>query len=222
MANRTKILIVDDHTVVVEGIKSALAEHPEFEIVGSAGDGLKAIEKTRALKPDVVILDISMPSMDGLEAAREIRRAHKEVRIIIFSMYSDKEHVVALFKEGVVGYVLKEAPLGNLISAVKDVVKGGTYYCGPVQKIIRDHMKGLEEELEGDTRNKGHLGSLSTREREIFPLLADGMSVKEIADRLCISPKTVESHKYSIMDKLGAESIAELTKIAIKKRLIEP
>jgi DNA-binding NarL/FixJ family response regulator len=222
MADRTKILIVDDHTVVVEGIKSALAERPKFEVVGSAGDGREAIEKIKVLGPDVVIMDISMPGMDGLEAAREIRKIDRKARIIVFTMYSDKEHVLALFRIGVAGYVLKEAPLGNLIAAIEAVKQGGTYYCAPVQKIIRDHLEGLEEELEGDTPLKGHLGSLSTREREIFPLLADGTSIKEIADRLCISPKTVESHKYNIMEKLGVDSLAEMTKIAIKKKLIEP
>jgi DNA-binding NarL/FixJ family response regulator len=221
MADRTRILIVDDHTVVIQGIKSALSEYPEFEVIGSAGGGLEAIEKVKSLGPDVVIMDISMPNLDGLEATRQIRKVDKKVKIIVFSMYSDKEHVLALFREGVAGYVLKDAPLDNLISAVKAVKRNGTYFCDPLQKIIRDHMMGLEGELEGGMP-KDHLESLSTREREIFPLLADGKSIKEIAGRLCISPKTVESHKYSIMEKLGADSLAELTKIAIKRKLIEP
>jgi DNA-binding NarL/FixJ family response regulator len=220
MSDKTKILIVDDHTVVIQGIKSALSEYPEFEVIGSAGGGLEAIEKVKSLGPDVVIMDISMPNLDGLEATRQIRKVDKKVKIIVFSMYSDKEHVLALFREGVAGYVLKDAPLDNLISAVKTVKRNGTYFCDPLQKIIRDHMMGLEGELEGGMP-KDHLESLSTREREIFPLLADGKSIKEIAGRLCISPKTVESHKYSIMEKLGADSIAELTKIAIKRKLIE-
>jgi DNA-binding NarL/FixJ family response regulator len=220
MENKTRILIVDDHTVVIEGIKSALAEYPELEVVGAAGNGMEAIEKAKALGPDVLIMDISMPGMDGLEAAREIHRVDNKARIIVFSMYADREHVLTLFREGVAGYVVKDAPLDNLIAAVEAVRRGGTYYCASVRKIIQGHMQGLEEELRADS-SKDHLGSLSTREREIFPLLADGMSIKEIADRLCISPKTVESHKYNIMEKLGADSIAELTKIAIKKNLIE-
>jgi DNA-binding NarL/FixJ family response regulator len=220
MSGKTKILIVDDHTVVIEGVRSFLAEHPDLEIVGSAGNGLEAIERVAALGPDIVIMDISMPGTDGLDATRQILRAHNKAKIVVFSMHSDKEHILALFREGVAGYVLKDAPLANLISAIEAVKNGGTYYCTPVQKIIRDHMAGLEDELEGGTP-KNHLESLSTREREIFPLLADGMSIKEIADRLCISPKTVESHKYNIMEKLGADSMADLTKIAIKKKLIE-
>jgi two-component system nitrate/nitrite response regulator NarL len=218
MPNPTKILIVDDHTVVLKGIKSALDGYPEFEVVGLAGNGEEAVEKVKALGPDIVIMDISMPGMDGGEAAREIRKLDKKVRIIVFTMYSDKEHVLTLFREGVAGYVLKDMPLDHLISAVKAVKGGGTYYCGPVQKIIRAHMAGLEEEFESGTAKD----PLSQREREIFPLLADGMSVKEVAHKLCISTKTVESHKHNIMEKLGADSLAELTKIAIKKKLIEP
>jgi DNA-binding NarL/FixJ family response regulator len=221
MGNRTKILIVDDHVVVLKGIKSALDDYPEFEVVGVAGNGVDAIEKTKALKPDMVIMDISMPGMDGLEATREIRKADNKVRILIFTMFSDKEIVLNLFKEGVAGYVLKDMPLDHLIAGIEAVRAGGTYYCDPVQKIIRDHIEGLEEEPESGTP-MGHFESLSKREREIFPLLADGMGVKEIADKLSISHKTVESHKYNIMEKLGVSSTAELTKIAIKKKLIEP
>jgi DNA-binding NarL/FixJ family response regulator len=217
MPGKTKMLIVDDHVVVIKGIKSALDAHPEFEVVGVAGNGVEAIEKTKALGPDIVIMDISMPGMDGVEATREIRRVEKEVKIIVFTMHSDKEHVLTLFREGVAGYVLKDMPLDNLISAIEAVKKGGTYYCDPVQQIIHDHMEGLEYELEDHTLKD----PLSKREREIFPLLADGTSIKEIAHKLCISPKTVESHKYNIMEKLGANSLTELTKIAIKKKLIE-
>jgi len=163
-----------------------------------------------------------MPGMDGVEAIREIRKTRKGVRIIVFSMYSDKEHVLTLFGEGVDAYVLKDSPLSNLMAAIQAVKSGGTYYCAVVQKIIHDRVRGLEEELKSDVTDREHFASLSAREKEIFPLLADGKSIKEIAGHLYISPKTVESHKYSIMEKLGVDSVAELTKIALKRGLIEP
>jgi DNA-binding NarL/FixJ family response regulator len=221
MSDKTRILIVDDHFVVIKGIKSVLAGYPEFEVVGVAGNGEGAIEKTKALGPDLVIMDISMPGVNGIEATRAIIKTDEKVKIIVFTMSSDKEDILTLFREGVAGYVIKDAPLDDLISALEAVKMGGTYYCQPAQQIIHDHMAGLEKGL-GRGTHLDRLDSLSKREMEIFPLLADGLSVKEIAEKLCISGKTVESHKYNIMQKLGADSLAELTKIAVKKKLIEP
>jgi len=214
---KVKILIVDDHRVVIEGIKSALQEHPEFETVGEATDGLEAIELTKSLKPDIVIMDISMPNMNGIEATRQIKQMNPEIRIIIYTMHSDKEFVVDLFKAGISAYVLKDDPLSDLVLALKAVKDGGTYFSAMAPTVLIRHM----EEMEKEAPRKDSLDSLSQREKEVFLLLAEGKSNKVIADELFISPKTVESHKYHIMEKLQASSVVDLTKLAIRKNLIE-
>ena len=220
--SKTRVLIVDDHWVVVEGIKSALAEHPEFEVAGTASDGLEAIHKVKSLKPDMVIMDISMPNINGIEATYDIKKFNKSIRIVIFTMHSDKEYVLALYRAGISGYVLKEESISDLILALRSVKGGGNYFSEPVQQVIHAHMADLET---GDTKTAREVEDgiirLSVREKEVFPLLADGLSPKEISKRLGISPKTVESHKYNIMEKLEVDSIADLTKIALRKNLIK-
>ena len=215
--SKTKILIADDHKVVIEGIKSALQEHPEFEVVSEAADGLQAVELAKSLEPDIVIMDISMPNLSGVEATRQIKGLNPGIQIVIYTMYSDKEFVIDLFKAGISAYVLKDDPLSDLILALKAVKGGGTYFSTMAPTILARHM----EEMEEKTTIKNSFDTLSLREREVFLLLAEGKSIKEIADDLFISPKTVESHKYNIMEKLQATSIVDLTKIAIRKNLIK-
>lgn len=214
--DKAKILIVDDHRVVIEGIKSALQEHPEFEVVGDAADGLQAVELTKSLGPDIVIMDISMPNLSGIEATRQIKGLNPGIQIVIYTMYSDKAFVIDLFKAGISAYVLKDDPLSDLILALKAVKGGGTYFSTMAPTILLLHM----EELETKTVSKDLFDALSQREREVFQLLAEGKGIKEIASELFISPKTVESHKYNIMEKLQAGSVVDLTKIAIRKNLI--
>jgi DNA-binding NarL/FixJ family response regulator len=222
MTEKTKVLIVDDHDVVVAGIRSALEKEPEFEVVGTAGEGGEALKKVKSLKPDLVVLDISMPGMSGVEAAYRIKENNQAILIVVFTMFKDKEYILSLFRAGISGYVLKDEPISDLVAALKAVHGGGNYYSEAVREILQDHM--LELEL-GDAKHvrelKNGVAKLSDREKQVFPLLADGLRIKEIADRLCVSPKTVESHKYNIMEKLNAKSIADLTKIAIKKDLIK-
>ena len=215
--DKTKILIVDDHRVVIEGIKSALQEQPEFEVVGEAVDGLQAVDSTKSLRPDIVIMDISMPHLNGIEATRQIKQHNPEIQIVIYTMYSDKELVIDLFKAGISAYVLKDDPLSDLTIALQAVKGVGTYFSTKAPTILLRHM----EELEEQTTSKDSFDKLSQREREVFMLLAEGKSIKEIADELYISPKTVESHRYNIMEKLQATSVVDLTKIAIRKKLIE-
>jgi DNA-binding NarL/FixJ family response regulator len=217
-----RVLIADDHSVVRQGIESALEEEPEFEVIGTAGDGAEALEKVAFHQPDIVIMDISMPGMSGVDAAYKIRDIDERIQIVVFSMFCEEEFVLQLFRVGVAAYVLKEEPMSDLILALKATKDGGNYYSKRIHEVLRRHMQELQLSTEKDVQKvQDGIATLSSREKEVFPLLADGLSIKEIADRLFISPKTVESHKYNIMEKLNVRSIPELTKLAIKKDLIK-
>ena len=158
-----------------------------------------------------------MPNLNGIEATRQIRELDPEIGIVIYSMYADKKFVIDLFKAGISAYVLKDDPLSDLILALKAVKGGGTYFSTTTPTILVRELEELEEKITaGDPYDK-----LSQREREVLTLLAGGKSIKDVADKLFISPKTVESHKYNIMEKLQAKSIVDLTKLAIRKNLIE-
>ncbi|MFZ7111331.1 MAG: response regulator [Desulfatiglandales bacterium] len=219
MSKKTKVLIVDDHSVVLEGIRKTLEWEPDFEVVGEARNGAEALNLAKSLQPDLIIIDIAMPGMNGIEACRRISEADEDIRFIVFSMFKDKEYIIPLFRTGISAYVLKDEPVSDLQQALRTVRAGGNFYSSQVRRVIQDHLIELERTKEtGETENE--VERLSNREKEIFPLLANGLSIKNIADRLFISPKTVETHKYNILQKLGLNSIVELTKIAIKRKLI--
>lgn len=212
---KTKILIADDHRVVIDGIKRVLSDHPGFEVVGEALDGYQVIEQAKTLNPDITIIDISMPGLNGIDAAMQIRKLCPDIRIIILTMYLNKEYVIDLFRAGISAYVMKEDPTSDLIFAIKAVKGGGTYFSGKASAMLIRHIKELEKVDKDDLQN------LSLRERETFCLLAKGNSVREIAGRLCVSPKTVGTHKHNVMFKLKARTMTDLVKIAIKKKLIQ-
>lgn len=215
---RTRILIVDDHQVVIGGIKSTLSEYPELEVIGEALNGREAVRRVKAQRPDIVIMDISMPDLNGIDATLQIKKSHPKARIIIFTMYSDREYVVDLLKAGISGYVLKEDPMSDLILAIQAVKGGGTYFSSMVPGVLVNHLRKADSPEEANDGFK----DLSLRERELLQLLAEGNSVKDISVKLDLSHKTVESHKYNMMEKLGVRTLADLTKIAIKKKLIQP
>ncbi|EFK10440.1 putative Oxygen regulatory protein NreC [delta proteobacterium NaphS2] len=214
---RTRILLADDHRVVIEGLRSALEREPEFQVVGEALDGHEAVEKARVLKPDIIIMDISMPRLDGIAATKKIKEISPESRIVIYTMHSDKDYVVTLFKEGVSAFVLKEDPLNELILALKAVKGCGTYFSTKAPTILVRHMETLTQSC----RETEISEILSQREMEVFLLLAKGESTKAIARALFISPKTVETHRYHIMQKLEADSVVALTRLAIRNGLIQ-
>lgn len=215
---KTKILIVDDHQVVIGGIRSTLCDYPDLEIVGEAHNGRDAVRQSKSLKPDLIIMDVSMPDLNGIDATLQIKRCQPHVKIIIFTMYSDKEYVVDLLKAGISAYVLKEDPLSDLILAINAVRGGGTYFSTMAPKVLLNHIRKLEKE-DGE---KDSFKDLSLREREVLQLLAEGNSIKDIASKLDLSPKTVETHKYNLMEKLSAHTLVDLTKIAIRRKLIHP
>ena len=218
----TRVLLADDHEVVLEAVRHALSGDSTLEVVGIASDGAEAVRLARKFKPELIIIDVSMPDMDGVEAFKEIRQSQPDVRVIVFSMHDEKKDIASLFEAGISGYVLKQEPLDNLFMAIDAVQRGGTYYSIEVHRILNEHMRELEL---GNGKNvmdvEDGIAKLSFREKEVFPLLAEGLTVKEIASRLCISPKTVESHKYNIMEKLSLHSTAQFTKIAARKGLIK-
>ena len=215
---KATVLLVDDHRAIIEGVKSSLTSHPDLEVIGECADGQTALDLVKTKKPDLVILDISIPNVDGVEVARQIQKLGLKARVVIYTMHSDSQFVIDLFKYGISAYVLKEDPLADLIRALEAVRAGGTYFSQIAPTVLAKRL----EDLECWKENNHGISSLSDREREVFLLLAQGETIKKIAFQLNISPKTVESHKYNIMDKLQVESIVDMTKLAIRKKLIIP
>lgn len=216
---KTRILIVDDHRVVIEGIKSALIASPDLEVIGEALNGHQAIQKAKSLKPDIVIMDISMPNLNGIDATLQIKKLDSNIKIIIFSMYSNREYMIDLFKAGISSYVLKKDSMSDLINAIKAVERGGTFFTSISSRILLNYVKELDKGK--NTNTIEGFESLSLREREVFQVLAEGKSIREIAETLGVSRKTVETHKYNIMEKLHAQNVTDLTKLAIKKGIIQ-
>ena len=214
--HKATVLIVDDHRAIIEGIRSALKVHDGFEVIGDCVEGQKALTLIKTKKPDLVILDISIPKMNGVEVMRKIQKMGIEARVVIYTMHADNQFVTDLFKLGICAYVLKDDPLTDLIRALEVVKNGGTYFSKIAPNVLVQRL----EELENWRGNKDAIHSLSDREREVFLLLAQGETIKKIAARLYISPKTVESHKYNLMEKLQANSVVALTKLAIRKKLM--
>jgi DNA-binding NarL/FixJ family response regulator len=213
-----KILLVDDHRVVLQGLRSALREEAGIEIVGEATSGETALEEADRLQPDFVIMDISMDGMSGIELAHRLRQHHGRIRILVFTMYANREYIVRLCRTGISAYVLKESPLSTLISAVRAVREGGTYFDARAQDLLSQHLR----EMNLDHNSESGIQTLSQRERQVFLLLAQGHAIRDIGGTLHISPKTVESHKYNIMEKLDARTVVDLTRIAIRENLIAP
>lgn len=214
---RTRILMADDHPVVLQGIRSIFENMPEINIVGQAFNGHEAVRKAQYLKPDIVIMDICMPELNGIGASLQLRHSNPDIDIIIFSASLNEEYVIDLFRTGISGYILKEEPLSELIRAVQATAEHKTYFSTSVQNIVINYLRTMES---GGVHSKNGLDALSLREQEIFQMLVEGNRMKEIAEKLNLSPKTVACHKYNLMAKLNIYTMADLTKFALKKGII--
>jgi DNA-binding NarL/FixJ family response regulator len=202
------VLLADDHAILRDGLKTLLEEQPDMRVVGQASDGREAVSAAAQLKPDVVVMDISMPDMNGVEAARRVHAARPETRIVMLSMHGNAEHVYRALEAGATGYLLKESAGAELVSAIRAVHAGRRYLTEKVNELV---IAGYL----GERRAGSPLESLSKRERDILQHIVDGRSNKDTARLLCISIKTVETYRSRMLQKLGIKSIAELVKFAI-------
>ena len=213
---KIRILLADDHTVVRRGLRLLLEGQPEFSVVAEASDGKQAVEAAEASRPDVAVLDIAMPNLNGIEAAQRILSSVPSVAVVVLSMHADEGYVLRALKAGAKGYLLKDAAEGDLIEAIKTVTRGKTFFSSEI-------MKMLAEDYVREIRARGSEDSyelLTPREREILQLLAEGKSNKDIAGMLNLSLYTVETHRRNLQDKLNVHSFAELILYAVRKGVI--
>lgn len=208
-----RVLLADDHPVVRKGLSSCLAQASNVVVVGEAIDGQDALRKAKQLAPDVVLMDIDMPLLNGLTAADILRKENPAVKVLILSMHNDSEYVMRILQSGARGYVLKQAPTEELFKAIETIYSGETYFSHDVARLaLNQFVRGPGE--------GPHTGQISAREREVLIAIAEGLSNKEIACRLGVGVRTVETHRERIMRKLNIHSIAGLTKFAIAKGLV--
>ena len=213
---KIRVLVVDDHTIVRDGICSLLGLTPDIDVVGEAADGREALEVVRKLTPDVVLMDIAMPIMGGLEATRRICKEFPGVKVLALTQYDDREYVFPVIEAGACGFISKTAASSELASGIRSVYHGDSYLSPSVAKLL------VEDYQQGANMREGHdpYEQLTDREREILKLLAEGYTTQEIADMLTLSPKTVEGHKTSLMAKLDIHSRIDLVKYALRKGII--
>ena len=214
---KIRVLIVDDHAVLRDGLHALLNMYEDMEVVGEAGDGLEALERTLQLQPDVVLMDITMPRLGGLEAALEMRQRKLPTKVLVLTQYDNKEYVFQMLKAGAAGYILKKAAGSELVSAIRAVHAGESFLHPSAAKAVVDRYLGEEQEGEEERR----LDQLSDREQEVLKLLAEARSNRDIAELLHLSVKTVMSHRASIMEKLDIHNRTELVKLAIRAGLTD-
>lgn len=210
-----KVLLVEDLTLTRSGIRALLDSSEELEVVGEAADGREAVRMAKKLNPDVVLMDVAMPELNGIEAARQIHAAQPNVRIIMLSMHTDRQYIFESLRAGASGYVPKDVAFTELLEAIRVVSSGNTYLSPPLTGVVMDDYVRRAKGKQGASE----LEKLSSREREVLQLIAEGKSSAEVAQVLHISIRTVDTHRHNIMEKLDIHSIAGLTKFAIRHGL---
>lgn len=216
MSGKRRVMIVEDHTIVREGLRALLAANPDFEIVAEAEDGRSAVQRASDTMPELVLLDLSMPGMSGIEAIAQIKSCSPRTKILVLTVHTDEEYIHACVKDGANGYIVKDASRAELMMAIKNVMDGKTHFCSEAtERILLWYLHGA--------KNAGPVSpweSLTHRERQILKLIAEGLTNKKIAMFLDISAKTVEKHRANLMEKLNLHSTAGLTTFAMKKGLV--
>lgn len=217
MPEKIRILLSDDHTILRTGLKMLIGAAGDLEVIGEAQDGEEAVELAERLKPDVVLMDISMPKMDGIKATAEIKRRMPAVKVLMLTMHENDEYLFRTIQAGGSGYVLKKAADDEVLDAIRHVATGGAFLRPAVTtKLVQDYLERVNKGEESDS-----YGKLTDREREILRLIAEGHTNAQIAQMLVISVRTVESHRAHIMEKLGIQTRAELVKYALRKGLLD-
>jgi len=211
-----QILVADDHGIVREGIRALLMNEPGIHVVGMAENGRQAIELVNKLKPDLVLMDVAMPELNGIEATRQLAKENPQLRILALSMHADSRYVRGMLCAGASGYLLKECLFAELLFAIRAVQRGQSYLSPSIAHLVlSDYRQGTVQQRQATS--EVNETTLTGREREVLQLLAEGITMKDIAARLCISIKTVETHRKQISDKLGIRTIVGLTKYAIRE-----
>src|SRR6185437_7924076 len=213
---KMRILLTDDHTLFRQGLRTLLDAEYDMQVVGEAREGAEAVAKALELKPDLVLMDIGMPGLASFEAVRRIRKERPEAKVVFLSMYDDEDYLQQCLEAGGSGYLLKDSPADQLISALREVRRGGKFIC---PRIVSKLMQDFNLREPGE-RFKPRIATLSPRERETLKLLAEGLSVKEVAVKLGLSTKTVEAHKFNLMRKLDIHNKAQLVRWAIQNKVI--
>ncbi len=213
---RYKVLIADDHGVVRKGLRLLLEQYPELVVVGEAANGREAVTMAATLSPQVVVLDVAMPILNGIEAAEQILKVNSQLGVILLTMHADESYVLRALHAGVRGYLLKESAEEDLLSAIKSVANGKPFFSKAINEVLlEDYMRVLKQQGLSDT-----FDLLTSREKEVLQLLAEGRTNKEVATLLDVSPYTVESHRTNLMQKLNVHNTAEIVLYAVRKRLV--